>query len=318
MSEARVLVVGDANLDLVLRGDVRPRFGQAEQLLEAADLTLGGSASLVAHGLARLGVDVALCAAVGRDAFGERTLALLADAGVDTAHVVRRPPGRRTGLSVILAADDGDRAILTDLGVIASLTVADVPPLTGFTHLHVASPYLVHGLRPALPALLADAAAAGLTTSLDTNDDPARTWEALPELLSATHTVLPNRDEVGRWADRLGLPHDGWREAAQAVADRGPTVVVKAGAAGGACFRTGRPPLDVAAPAVEPVDTTGAGDSFDAGWLGATAAGESAEVALGWAVRAGSLSTRAAGGAAAQATREELTGGVADAPLSTG
>ena len=51
-----VLVVGDANVDLVLRGDVVPRFGQVEQLIEHAGLVLGGSASIVAAGLARLGV----------------------------------------------------------------------------------------------------------------------------------------------------------------------------------------------------------------------------------------------------------------------
>lgn len=65
LASGQVLVVGNANLDLVLQGDVVPRFGQAEQLVEAADLTLGGSAALVACGLARLGVDVTLCAAVG-------------------------------------------------------------------------------------------------------------------------------------------------------------------------------------------------------------------------------------------------------------
>ena len=67
MSATRVLVAGDANLDLVLRGDVVPRFGQAEQLLEAADLVLGSSAGICAAGLARLGVSTALCARIGTD-----------------------------------------------------------------------------------------------------------------------------------------------------------------------------------------------------------------------------------------------------------
>ncbi len=69
----RVLVAGDANLDLVLRGDVVPRFGQAEQLLDSADLVLGSSAGICASGLARLGADVALVARVGADVFGDRT-----------------------------------------------------------------------------------------------------------------------------------------------------------------------------------------------------------------------------------------------------
>ena len=84
----RVLVVGDANLDLVLRGDVVPRFGQAEQLLDSADLVLGSSAGIVACGLARLGAETALAARVGDDFFGERTRHLLAAAGVDTSRVL--------------------------------------------------------------------------------------------------------------------------------------------------------------------------------------------------------------------------------------
>lgn len=301
----RVLVVGDANLDLVLRGDVRPRFGQAEQLLESADLTLGGSASLVAHGLGRLGVDVALAAVVGADSFGDRTLEFLSRAGVDVSPVVRRAGGR-TGLSVILSPADGDRAILTDLGVIDSLEPGELPDLAGFTHLHVASPYLVSGLRAHLPALLATARGVGITTTLDTNDDPARRWAGLGELLTAADTVLPNRDEVLRWAEELGLARGTWQEAAQSVSDLGPAVVVKAGADGGAEFRSGEHPAFAPPPAVTPVDTTGAGDSFDAGWIAGTLTGAEGHEPLDWAVHYGSLSTRAAGGAGAHATRAEL------------
>ena len=64
---SRVLVVGDANPDLVLTGDVVPRFGQVEQLLDSATLTIGGSAGITAHALARLGRPVSLVAAVGTD-----------------------------------------------------------------------------------------------------------------------------------------------------------------------------------------------------------------------------------------------------------
>jgi sugar/nucleoside kinase (ribokinase family) len=304
--DAEVLVVGDANLDLVLRGDVVPRFGQAEQLLAAADLTLGGSASLVAHGLARLGVRVALVAAVGDDAFGAMTLELLAGAGVDTTQVVRRPAGA-TGLSVILSPAEGERAILTHLGVIDSLTPADLPePGAQVRHVHVASPYLVNGVRDLLPPWLHAQRSAGRTVSVDTNDDPARAWTGLRTLLAAADEVLPNRDEVRRWASALGLPDGSWQEAARAVASLGPRVIVKAGAEGGQVFGPEGALATVRAQPVTPVDTTGAGDSFDAGWIAGCLAGLAPEQALGWAVAAGSLSTRAAGGAPGQPTAEEL------------
>lgn len=299
-----VLILGDANLDLVLRGDVRPRWGQAEQLLESADLTLGGSASLVAHGLARLGVRVRLCAAVGRDRFGDLTLDILSAAGVDTTHVVRREVGS-TGLSVILS-DTDDRSILTSLGVVGSLTPRDLPDLAGIGHLHVASPYLTTTLRPHLPDLITQARARGIRTSLDTNDDPASAWSGLAELVASPQTLFPNRTEVLRWATAMGLSEQSWSEAAQRIADMGPDLAVKVGSDGGTAFSSSRGPMTATPPAVEVVDTTGAGDSFNAGWIAAKVAGLTDNEALSWAVHAGSLSTRAAGGAEAQASRSEL------------
>lgn len=302
--ESDVLVVGDANLDLVLRGDVRPRWDQAEQLLESADLTLGGSASLVAHGLARLGVAVRLCAAVGRDQFGDLTLDILSTAGVNITGVVRREVGS-TGLSVILS-DRGDRSILTSLGVIDSLAPGDLPDLAGTGHLHVASPYLTTTLRPHLPGLISLAGAQGAGTSLDTNDDPAGTWVGLAELLAAPNTLFPNRTEVLRWAEASGIAEPTWADAAQRIADGGPQLVVKVGSEGGVLFTAARDPMRADPPDVEVVDTTGAGDSFNAGWIAAKVAGLADHEALTWAVHAGSLSTRAAGGAEEQATRSEL------------
>jgi ribokinase len=295
-----VVVLGDANPDLVLRGDVVPRFGQAEQLLDAADLTLGGSGAIMAAGLARLGVDVCLVAAVGEDTFGELTLALLAEHGVAVEHVVRRSDVA-TGLSVVLSADE--RAILTHSGAIATLTAGDVPDglLEQARHVHVASPYLVARLRPDLPRLLRQAG----SSTVDTNDDPARTWADLEALIDAADTLLPNDAEVVLWARSLGHDTDDWRAAARLVAARGVDVVVKAGAEGGAVVTNGGE-IHRAPRAVVPVDTTGAGDSFDAGWVAARLSGESPEQALRWAVAAGTASTQGVGGTAGQPDRATL------------
>src|SRR5664279_4542796 len=110
-SRPDVLVVGDANPDLVLTGDVVPRFGQEEQLLDRADLVLGGSAAITAAGLARLGVPVGLASWVGDDAFGRDVRERLGTRGVDLS-LVRTHPTLGTGLTVVLNVD-GDRAILT-------------------------------------------------------------------------------------------------------------------------------------------------------------------------------------------------------------
>src|SRR3954470_21531254 len=93
-----VLVVGDLNPDLLLRGDVVPRFGQSEQLLEGADLTVGGSGAIVAHGLARLGLRTTLVAVVGADTFGALTRDQLVEAGIEVSEL-RTDPRQPTGLS---------------------------------------------------------------------------------------------------------------------------------------------------------------------------------------------------------------------------
>lgn len=304
MTAARILVAGDANLDLVLRGDVVPRFGQAEQLLDGADLVLGSSAGICAFGLARLGVDVALCARVGHDIFGDETRRLLSDAGVDVEDVVRGD--QPTGLSVILSGDD--RAILTLTGALAEADGDDVRrslARVGATHLHISSFFLTPTLAGALPTLLAEVRAGGITTSLDTNWDPAERWEGVAECLPHLDLLLPNVAEVVALAAVCGHAVSDPLAAAVALAAIGPTVVVKDGAAGGFAVSASE---SVRAPglALEVVDTTGAGDSFDAGFLAAWVAGLPLAECVRWAAAAGSLSTRAAGGTGAQATRAEL------------
>ena len=99
---ARVLVVGDANPDLVLSGDVVPRFGQAEQLLDEADLVIGGSGAIIAHGLARLGRPVSLVAAVGDDHVRRPSSPSGSARPGSTYATSRSAPDLPTGLTVVL------------------------------------------------------------------------------------------------------------------------------------------------------------------------------------------------------------------------
>src|SRR4051794_21234530 len=149
-----LLVVGDANPDLILRGgDVVPAFGQREQIVDEAALVLGGSGSIMACGAARLGLSVAIAACVGDDSLGRFTREALAEAGVDTAGVPV-PPGA-TGVTVALARAE-DRAMLTARGALAALDPAAVPDelLHQARHVHVTSPFLQPRLRDGLEALI--------------------------------------------------------------------------------------------------------------------------------------------------------------------
>lgn len=290
-----MLVIGDANPDLVLRGDVRPRFGQEEQLLDAADLVLGGSAAITAAGCARLGLRTALLTSVGDDVFGDFVRRALQERGVE---VIAKPPAAPTGLSVILSAP-GDRAILTLPGTIPALEPDDVTDelLESARHVHAASLFLQPGLHAGLAGVFTRARKAGLTTSLDTNWDPSGRWAGVDEILAVTDVFLPNAAEL--------LAVTGAGDVETAAKSLGATVVLKDGARGGRAWWPGG---ETAAPgiAVDVVDTTGAGDSFNAGFLAARLGGREVPVALSWAVAAGSLSTRAAGGTAAQASAAEV------------
>jgi sugar/nucleoside kinase (ribokinase family) len=312
MSGIDVLVIGDANPDLLLTGDTVPRFGQAEQLLDSADLLLGGSAAIVACGLARLGLRTALAAVVGEDQFGAVVLDRLRAAGIDVS-AVTADPNIPTGLSVVLSQPH-DRAILTLPGTIPVLGVDAVRRAWERLkprHVHIASYFLQPALAAALPALLDELAEHGTTISLDTNWDPAERWSGLDEVLRRVDVFLPNREEALGIASAVrGQRLDELDEAGTALSELGCRVVVKAGADGGVTFERGERVASAPGLALEVVDTTGAGDSFDAGYLAAYLDGDVDDefTRLRWAAVAGSLSVRGRGGTGAQASGAELAG----------
>ncbi|MGD1057668.1 MAG: carbohydrate kinase family protein [Solirubrobacteraceae bacterium] len=298
-----LLVLGDVNPDLVLAdAELDVAFGQAERLVSDAELTIGGSGAIMACAAARLGLRTAIAAVVGDDLFGRFMIDSLRERGVDTSGVVV-DAGLRTGVTVVLARPD-DRAIITFPGAIAEMTVERVPGdlLIRARHIHVSSFFLQTKLAPGLPGLFESVRSAGVSTSVDPNWDPAGDWDGgLLELLPHVDVLLPNAAEVCRIA--------GERDpaaAAQRIAARGPLVAVKLGAVGALAVRAGHELITAAAPGgITPVDTVGAGDTFDAGLLAGLAAGESIERALAVACACGTLSTQAAGGTGAQPTLEE-------------
>jgi len=291
-----LVVVGDCNPDvLVLGGDVTPSFGQQEKLVESISIVVGGSAAITAVAAARLGLSVELVAAVGADPAGQFMLRELSREGVGTAAIAVRGDVP-TGMTVALSRGT-DRAILTALGAVASLTTRDVPTalLARARHVHICSYFLLeHSLGPGLAAMLAAARAAGATTSLDTNWDPAGKWGDghLPATLAQTDVLLPNETEALRIAGEPTL-----QAAAGALAAQGPRLVVKLGERGVLCV-AGPVWHRAELPPVTPVDATGAGDCFNAGLIGGLLRGLALPEAAALGCAVGALSTRAAGGTA--------------------
>jgi sugar/nucleoside kinase (ribokinase family) len=294
-----LLVIGDANPDVIVGPLAQPlAFGQREQLVSSGVLTPGGSAAIMACGAAKLGLSVAFAGRVGDDDAGRFIREALRSHGVDTS-ALQVDPDLPTPLTVIITRD-GDRAMLTAEGVLAATTVADVPAelVVESRHVHVASYFLMPALAAELPSLLRLAREHGATTSLDTNDDPLDIW-SLGTVLPETDVLLPNANEAKRLAGNESLP-----EAAESLAAQGPLVVVKNGETGAFCV-TGESFVFTNGIRVSPVDTVGAGDSFDAGFVAAKLRELSDQQALDVAAVCGALSTLAPGGTASQPTWDE-------------
>jgi sugar/nucleoside kinase (ribokinase family) len=257
-----VTIAGEINLDLVLYG--LPRTMPVERELLASDFqaTLGSSSAILAHNLAVLGASVGFITRAGTDGLGKIALERLAASGTDISRTVF-DPDHATGVTILLHHGK-ERHILTYPGTMALLTIhdLDIEYLKASRHFHLSSLYLQTGLAPDLPKLFRELKRAGLTISLDTNDDPADTWGGvLDELLGLIDVLLPNEAEACRMAKR-----DTLEESLAVLSERVPCIAVKRGAQGALVqageMRVTAPPVNVT-----PVDTIGAGDSFNAGFL---------------------------------------------------
>jgi sugar/nucleoside kinase (ribokinase family) len=297
----RVLVVGEINVDLILQGaHAFPTPGK-EIIVEDVVLTLGSASAICAMGLAKLGTPVAFLGKVGTDPWGEFCVDAMRVAGIDTSRVAADPQ-LKTGVTVSITSPR-DRALVSYLGSIRALRGEDVSDaaLRGFDHLHVSSYFLQEGLRPEVKTLFARAHAAGLTTSLDPGFDPSERWGTdIVDALVEADLFFPNEVELA------GITAEADPAVAVRSLDNGRTrVVAKLGAQGCVTLEAGRIVSVPAFPAT-PLDTTGAGDSFDAGFLHAWLQGLVLVDCLRWGAACGALSTRALGGTAAQASLGEV------------
>ncbi|HZL27587.1 MAG TPA: carbohydrate kinase family protein [Acidobacteriaceae bacterium] len=263
MTSFDITIAGEINLDLILYGLDEQMPLDRELLATDFRLTLGSSSAILAHNLAALGLSVGFITRIGTDPLGEIALSRLREAGVDLSRISVSSTGTQTGVTILLHYG-ATRHILTYPGTMAEMTIADLDRdfLARGKHFHISSLFLQKGLHPDLPALCRELKQKGLTLSLDTNDDPEDTWGApLPELLEIVDVLLPNEDEAKRMSGCDDL------EASIAwLAHRVPIVAVKCGRRG-SIVQSGSDRWAVPPLAVEPIDTIGAGDSFNAGFL---------------------------------------------------
>jgi sugar/nucleoside kinase (ribokinase family) len=296
----RILVVGEINVDFVFKGcHAAPTLGR-EVLADDFVMTPGSSSMICAMGLARLGNPVTFHGRLGTDASGKFCLQSLQDAGVDVSSL-QPDHSLRTGVTASLSTPR-DRALVTFPGAMAELRTEEIEDkwLEKVDHLHVSSYYLQKGLRSGCRQLFARAADAGLTTSLDPGFDPEQQWEDdLLDTLGEVDIFLPNEEELLAITGRSDV-----KEALLAVQNGRTQTVVKRGRRGCTSLREDQW-LNVPAYAVEAIDSTGAGDSFDAGFLHAWLREMPWLDCMRWGSACGSLSTRGIGGTTRQASASE-------------
>jgi len=296
-----IAVIGELNVDLLASGlTCGPRLGQ-EILASDFEITLGSATAIFACGIARLGRGVTFVARVGNDKFGQFCVDKLAEQGISIDHI-SVSPGSRTGVTIVLSTPE-DRAMVTYLGAIAELAFKDIPidVLDGHRHLHLTSFYLQRGLQPDFATLIAIAKQKGLTTSFDPNSDPEQGRnERVLEVARKTDILFLNEPEA-----RLMTGQTDVRLACVYLGQHCPLVVVKLGAKGSVAYRGGE---FIAANGfqVEAVDTTGAGDSFAAGFVHWFLQGRDLGECLTAGNACGALSSTKAGGTGGQPNDVEL------------
>lgn len=292
MPQFDITLAGECNLDLVFYGLPQQLPIERELLATGISIMMGGSSAITAHNLATLGSKVGFISQPGDDVFSTSCIAELQSAGVDLARMAPSRPNLGTGITVFLQHEH-DRQAFTYSGAIGGLRFQDLDLdyLSSSRHFHLASFFLQESLRPDTPKLLAAMQKAGLSTSLDTNDDPSNRWgEPILEALRHVDIFLPNANEARHIARE-----DDIEKAARKLANIVPTVVLKLGSRGALALHNGQfyqvPPIAVAS-----VDTVGAGDSFNAGFLHAWTQGANIDRCLHLGNMCGAFSTTAQGG----------------------
>jgi ribokinase len=298
----KIVVAGSLNMDLVGCASRLPVPGETligHQFFQAP----GGKGANQAYAAAKLGARVAMIGRVGADDFGRRLRSNLAEAGCDVSGVAALP-STSTGIALIFVADSGENSILIVPGANGRLSPDDVASAAG--HFEGAVMVMLQ-LETPLETVVA-AARAARQAGAQVMLDPAPARPLPDELLRLTDILTPNETEA---AILCGLPPgrlDPARAAAigQELRGRGPeAVIIKLGEQGSVLVGGGEPRL-LPAPRVTAIDTTAAGDVFNAALAVGLSEGRDLEAACRFAHRAASLSVTRRGAQSAAPTRAEV------------
>lgn len=292
MSGKKLLVVGELNVDLLLN-DIEgfPKVG-TEIIANILNFTLGSSSAIFASNSSSMGVETSFCGVLGEDEFGSFILKELRDKNVDVQYI-KQTSEIKTGITVVMNYDQ-DRANVTYCGAMRALTIDDIPwkEIKKFSHFHLSNFFLQNGIKNDIIEIFKKAKAAGLTTSLDLQWDPADQWDFdYKSCLPYVDVFLPNKAEI------LALTKkDTLEEAENEVMQYANILALKLGKEG-AKLRT-KDINHFLPPYLNNTykDSIGAGDSFNAGFIHKYLEGNPLEECLDNANLMGSLNTLKRGG----------------------
>ncbi|RED39036.1 carbohydrate kinase family protein [Paenibacillus sp. VMFN-D1] len=288
-----VVVAGELNVDIIVSGtDVIPEWNR-EKIVDGFDVVLGSSSAITASALSSLGLDVRFVSVVGADDFGRFCLGELQRLGVNTDHVAVLPEVT-TGVTLSFTTPS-DRGLITYPGSIPLLTPGHIPDalIQEADHLHFGSYYLQEGMRPHWKELFGKAQDLGVSTSFDTGWDVRGRWDAagIRALLAVTDLFIPSEEEALHIFEQ-----DSVETVFGQLAAVPGVIAIKQGSKG-ASLRSPDGSVVSAPPyPVTPVDTTGAGDCFNAGLICGFLQGLTGRELLEYANACGALSTLGVGG----------------------
>ena len=287
-----VIVIGELNVDIILNEiDSLPVIGK-EILAKTMSVSLGSSSAIFASNLSSLGTNVAFIGKIGEDKFAKVVLDSLERKNVDTTHIFRIT-SLSTGATIVLAYKQ-DRANITYPGAMNDLRLQDIDFNFHSTarHMHFSSCFIQPGIRKDLTSLFRKAKELGLTTSLDTQWDPEEKWELpLKELLPFVDVFLPNIQEF-----KFLTHSNSIEEGIQSIKDFGHIIVIKNGSEGALLWDGKMLHIQPAFKNERVVDTIGAGDSFNAGFIKDFIDKKPLDICLKTGALTGAINTTMAGG----------------------
>jgi len=256
-----VLFIGDINVDIVMgRLKTLPVIDK-EITCETFEITMGSSAVFAACAYSLLGGNSSFLGLAGNDDNGKFMIQSMKELGINT-HLVRFTDKVKTGVTVNLIYKNS-RTQITYLGTIAELGIDHIDPTVfhHINHVHFAGIYQQYNLQPDLTQLLMIAKNQGVTTSLDPQWDEREQWEGMEKWLPLLSYLFINEDEALS-ISRADCVENAWKT----LSEKTSCPVIKAGKRG-CLIGGGREITWVPAFPVDVVDTVGAGDAFDAGFL---------------------------------------------------